>query len=71
VRTSRRYGTFAAIAFSSAPARSSGSSTSADWMPNDLARSMKSGLYGVPSGLVNSVPYLFPKYVLPTDRIVE
>src|SRR5262249_13909129 len=40
-------------------------------MPKDFASSWKSGLYGVPSGLVNSVPYVFLKYVVPTLRIVE
>src|SRR5215472_12830963 len=40
-------------------------------MPNDLASNWKSGLYGVPSGRVNSVPYVFLKYVSPTLRIVE
>src|SRR4051794_39790296 len=40
-------------------------------MPNAFASSTKSGLYGSPSGVRNSVPYALLKYVVPTVRIVE
>src|SRR5437763_17085534 len=71
VRTSSKYGTSAAIAVRSAESNSAGSSTSALSIPKDFAMSGKSGLYGVPSGRLNSVPYELWKYVVPTLRIVE
>src|SRR5436190_1901155 len=50
------FGTFADSAFASAAGRSSGSSTRAPSMPNAFAKRTKSGLYGSPSGVRNSVP---------------
>src|SRR6185312_986730 len=40
-------------------------------IPNAFASSGKSGLYGLPSGFRNSVPYAFLKEVVPTVRMVE